>query len=429
MMMKETFRNAGRPLSGGGGGGGRHYAPEGRHYVSPDTTYAPRRGSGRGYISGGQRARRKGAELAERRQGKTTKGALEVPMRKSGKGFWYAIGQILREQFEHDYDQPWANQGGTQVAPAIAGFSLEKQCTVAESLVCGFVSGYWTAPGPADPTYPRCDICIPALPQSQDMPTIATPLSVGDWLLQDGLAAAGQNGPYRWYKRRNGELPVFLPGYAKPLPDPDGLADAWPEMQPWVDPALGTKPGGSTKVGETNKPEPYAPPYAVADPGRGNDIIIGPPGDTGEPPVTYRPPPHRPGRPPYHRNVPDRKPKINMPPWLFGLMRAYHGGTEVMEAFDCMFDALPAEVRGDHIPGSEWGHGGKVSGLDKIGAVLGNLGAVDWGEATKCLIYNQLIEDKAVGAFMRKLGSNFQAAGGPNTTQLTNWGRQMKGIR
>lgn len=405
---------------GGGGGGSRMFKPSyggvGSQRLGMGSSRPTPRPSGSFFGPSGKGSGPKG-------YGRVSKPA---PRYSPGRGFWQIAQQWFLDQFKDEYEQPWANQGGSQVAPGIAGFSLERQCTVLQSGVCGFVSGYWTSPGP-DPSYPRCDVCIPALPQNQNMQTIATPLAVGDWLLQDGLAAAGQNGPYRWYKRRNGTAPVFLPGYAKPLPYSPAEDDTQPDLLPWVDPHGSAKPGGSTKIGVTNKPEAYAPPYVVADPGRGHDVVITPPGG-GTPVVEFRPPPHRPGRPPVHRHVPDKKPKISMPPWLFGLMRIYHGGTEIMEAFDCMFDALPADVKGDHIKGSEFGHA-KWTGIDKIQRTLENLGSVDWGQAVGCMAYNNLIEDKAVGAFMRKLGSNFAGAGGPSTTQVGQFGRQMKGLR
>lgn len=215
--------------------------------------------------------------------------------------------------------------------------------------------------------------------------------------------------------------PLVAGPYRRALPQP-----SWPvpTKTPQPSPAILPKPAPLPRTG---KPVPYKPPYVV--PATDIDVRPGPKTRTsprGEPPIITK-------RPAEHYRVPDGTKKKQISEWLARLLRLYHGATELTDGLDCLFKALPETNKYTYSPGTTGGssnthlyRAARVTAIDKIAAVYNNLEKVDLAKAAACIAYDQLVEDKLVGKFMGKLGKNFEAVGGPRTTQITQFGRQMR---
>jgi len=211
-------------------------------------------------------------------------------------------------------------------------------------------------------------------------------------------------------------MPTWSNPAAAPLPD----------LRP---PLARPEPAVKTKAEpkHENKPRPYLPPYVdeadEMEP-KPRTLVLTSPVVKTKPKLKLGPPGPPPPR--THWRRPDGKKKINMPKWLFVAMKLNHTASEIMDAVDCLHDALPASAKGGGHPTV----GGVVYGptppapITKVGDVLDNFEKIDWPKALLCLGYNHF-EDKAVGGFFGALGKKFEAVGGPSTTQISQPGRSV----
>lgn len=104
----------------------------------------------------------------------------------------------------------------------------------------------------------------------------------------------------------------------------------------------------------------------------------------------HKPVPPRPGEREVKVNVP-------LPRGMRETTKAFHNLTEVQDAAECLFKALPAAIRRKYSGGLHM----------KIAAVTRHMGQIDWSSAVMCLVANE-IEDRAVGGLTGRAGEAFR---------------------
>lgn len=201
-----------------------------------------------------------------------------------------------------------------------------------------------------------------------------------------------------WRKAGSPHVPVYHPD-AVVTPLPDNQPRSWPDPEVEEEGQTVVVPEGDGKV----VPSVDLVPETRA----GGDRIVPRPGT--------------------HTKEPDGKTKVKLPYNLF--LKVYHALTELGDGLDCLYEALPEMWRdASRYHGKVSGHGTttEVTAPMKALRVYQHMGTIDWAKAAKCLVYNE-IEDRIVGKAMGKLGDTVTKGpyGGPNTTQLTQYQRQL----
>lgn len=187
-----------------------------------------------------------------------------------------------------------------------------------------------------------------------------------------GAAWPNRNGRVfeRWARPGGSTAPIVFGPATKTLP----MAMALPDLEPHTE--LQPNPGGAASG-------PYIPGY-------NGGVEFGPGGPRPAPPHVPRPP--RPG---------EREIKAQVP-WPAGLAaKGFHTLTEIMDAADCLFNALPGKTRRRYPGGLH----------NKVRAIAENSDQIDWGSAIQCLVANQ-VEDAIVGGLAGRAGRAYTRATG-----------------
>lgn len=122
--------------------------------------------------------------------------------------------------------------------------------------------------------------------------------------------------------------------------------------------------------------------------------------------------PHRPVPP--GRGEREKKVEVNLPRGMASVTRKFHSLTEVQDAANCLFGALPKAAQGGAFgaPGAGLTGPGKGIGLhEKMYRVFANWNHIDWEKAITCLVANE-VEDRVVGGLLGKSGKAFTKAYG-----------------
>lgn len=185
-----------------------------------------------------------------------------------------------------------------------------------------------------------------------------------------------------------------VPGYSPAIMTRDAPLDAPEDI-----PVNESSPSPVPADGQLNKPITYTPGYEVP----ATSVDFTPKGPTGGKVGT-----------PYkdkHLLVPDDDPKLVS--WtLLRIVQGYHALTEVNDFFEALADAIPGKPC-------------RLPGFARAKCVLEHWNEIDPAQAAKNLIANE-IEDQVVGRAMRLLGSASGGQyGGPSTTQMTTFLKNM----
>lgn len=164
-----------------------------------------------------------------------------------------------------------------------------------------------------------------------------------------------------------------------------------------VGPASGWQSASRTRLRPAVKPyEKPATELELGDDGSGGIVVTKPPVKT------------------VHREVPTRTEKKTKSKLGVALIGAYHKLTEINDLFDSLADAIPGK------PCSA------LPGFSKMLCVVNHWDEIDPVIAAKNIAMNE-IEDKLVAKFQGQLGKLTQA-GGPSTTQINQFLRQLSGL-
>lgn len=250
----------------------------------------------------------------------------------------------------------------------------------------------WVIPGeyrPTDPDYPAWVnhgpvTGIPAEPARPPIFTgepveIVFPTRSIPWSIPIGIVTQLPPPPSVSGGSENGDPDDYTTPINTPFPRPDSSVDPEPETY--------SPPGGEGTEPEVwRRPDPL--PYELP----GGRTIFPPNG----PPPTLTPP---------SRGTRERKIRI-WTPTMSAVQNAFHAISEVADAVNCLFEALPAGAQGpDPAPGT-----GRTL-QSKMAAVYWNLPSVDWPAAMQCLLANE-IEDAAVGRFNAAARTGLRHAAG-----------------
>lgn len=465
--MNRGFGGPSRLDIGGGGGRGRGYAPPPGRLGGPQTM-----GRYGDSLTGGQRGGRRGGP----QRGFFDMTTPVSPPRRPGVPGWRTLARRLWAWYE--WPLGWAEQGGS------SGWTIPAGWTKCATPSCEGSADYYVL----TQSFQNCAPALGTCPEAQVLQSIngcianvyssyCVPPPEFGFIHYDKLTVAeltsGTIGTADARYKVHAQFirpvadttnkPTIAGGYVTPLP----IARppfSWPVLVPMPE------------VVHENKPVPYVPGYVVLEPEMGPEVVLEPAVDprvSGDPriyPGTRVVPDRRPYVPPYtprvlypgdpvvrpgvvtdpridqppvvppvvvpgvdvprpgvvrevksprpHLLVPDRKKKVKMPGWLFRLLKFYHAASEFGDAMDCAYE----QVKGQ--PGA----GGPVTFLDKVLLVIEHQDKIDMLGLANCIRANDA-EDRVVGDFMRQLGENFERAGGPRATGITQPGRTMQNMR
>lgn len=113
-----------------------------------------------------------------------------------------------------------------------------------------------------------------------------------------------------------------------------------------------------------------------------------------------------------HREVPTKLDKKSKKKLGFSLIGAYHSMTEINDFFDALAEAIPGNPCG------------KMPGFQKMACVIEHWPEINAGQALVNIAANE-IEDRIIGRLQGKLSDALKKAGGPNSTQVQQFARQL----
>lgn len=195
-------------------------------------------------------------------------------------------------------------------------------------------------------------------------------------------------------------LPIGVPT-PRPVPTPYPFLPRLPQHDPWSDPHESpTRRYSPTPARPRTKPNPFVPyapsvPDVAPVPGVGIAVPTAPgaAASAAAPSASATPRGFRPRRPPRNPREKERKYRGGAAT-VNSIMKAVagvaYGATEVADAIDAIWDALPARVR------AQYSRYGEPSNKWKAIAIYRNLNSLNVSEAMQNLVVNQIV-DAVVG--------------------------------